>query len=147
LIRLACKCPATHPNRSARESAPPSFRSPGSQRSSTLPPKRSPNSGSSRSRAREILHELSESPRSIVQGACRDAARIADLRHTIDGRREQSLRQMGGILWSLSQTLEHAGQRGETVLASRLTFAGMLRPGAAWRAEIERQIEAPLRKE
>ena len=98
-------------------------------------------------RAREILQELSEAPRAIVQGACRDAARIADLRHTIGGRREQSLRQMGGILWSLSQTLDHAAQSGEAVLLSRLTFAGMLRPGSAWRADIERRIETPLREE
>ncbi len=100
-----------------------------------------------RRRAREILQELSEAPRAIVQGACRDAGRIADLRHTIEGRREQSLRQMGGILWSLAQDLDHAAQRGECVLATRLTFAGMLWPGPAWLSDIERQIEAPLREE
>ena len=100
-----------------------------------------------RRRAREILAELSEAPRAIVQGAHRDAGRIADLRHTIEGRREQSLRQMGGILWSLAQDLDHAAQRGECVLATRLTFAGMLWPGPAWLSDIERQIEAPLREE
>ena len=100
-----------------------------------------------RRRAREILHELGEAPRAIVQGACRDAARIADLRHLIGERREQSLRQMGGILWSLAQTLDHAGVRGEAVLVARLTLTGMLWPGTAWRAELERRIEAPLREE
>ena len=104
-------------------------------------------SGHAMRRAREILDELSEAERAIVQGALRDAERIAHLRHTIGGRREQSLRQMGGILWSLTQTLDHAAQRGEAVLLARLTLTGMVRAGAAWCADIERQVETPLRAE
>ena len=53
----------------------------------------------------------------------KDRERIAGLRTVLEDRKEQSLRQVGGVLWSLTQSYERMQKRGEELLQERLSWA------------------------
>ncbi len=94
-----------------------------------------------RGRAREILQQLSAAPREAVQGAARDAGRLDALHHFIEERKDRSLRQMGGILWSLTQALEHAQKRGEETICDHFTLPALVRLGRGWRQALDTRVE------
>ena len=99
-----------------------------------------------RGRAREILKEISGVSREAVQSATRDGKLLAGMHELIEDRKDQSLRQMGGILWSLSKTLESAQKRGEEIFRPHLSLSGILKAGGAWRGHLEHTVETPLRE-
>ena len=99
-----------------------------------------------RGRAREILKQISGVARDAVQSSIRDGKLLAGMHRLIDERKDQSLRQIGGILWSLSKTLEEAQKHGEEIFRAHLSLPGILRAGGAWRGHLEHTVEAPLRE-
>jgi hypothetical protein len=98
-----------------------------------------------RVRAREILKEISGGSRDAVQSSARDTRLLRGMHQVIEERKDQSLRQMGGILWSLARTLQDAQASGEAVFRQHLTLTGLLRALGVWRADLERNVEARLR--
>lgn len=98
-----------------------------------------------RVRGREILKEITGGARDAVQSSARDGRLLRAMHGTIGQRKEQSLRQMGGILWSLARTLEEAQERGEQAFRRHLTLLGLGRASGAWRMDLQRHVEDPLR--
>lgn len=99
-----------------------------------------------RVRGREILKEITGHARQAVQTSSRDGKLLRDMHGMIEQRKEQALRQIGGILWSLSRALEDAQQRGESAFQTHLTLFGLLRAPGRWRADVQRSVEDRLRE-
>jgi hypothetical protein len=98
-----------------------------------------------RVRGREILKEISGGSRDAVQSATRDGRVLRQMHQLIEERKDQSLRQTGGILWSLARTLQDAEAGGEASFRQHLSLFGLLRALGSWRADLERHIETRLR--
>ncbi len=66
----------------------------------------------------------------------------------LDERKEQSLRQVGGVLWSLAQNFERTQKKSEELLAERLswgrTFQLIFRK-QKWHTEFQESIDQQLR--
>ncbi len=56
-----------------------------------------------------------------------DLAKLHELRAVLEERREQSLRQVGGMLWTIAQASERTQQQGEELLREKLTFTGTVK--------------------
>jgi 50S ribosome-binding GTPase len=98
-----------------------------------------------RVRAREILKEISGTSRDAVQSSARDVRLLRTMHQVIEERKDQSLRQMGGILWSLARTLEEAQTRGEASFRQHLSLVGLLRALQVWRSDLQANVEEKLR--
>ncbi len=95
-----------------------------------------------------VLGDLGNRSREVMETVERDSARIVHIGHELDERKEQSLRQIGGVLWSLTQSYEKAQKRGEELLAEKLTLINSVKlmfNKGDWRHDFENQIEARLR--
>src|SRR6185436_12510451 len=81
-----------------------------------------------------ILDDLGGKVRSASQTLARDLRKLDEIRNSLAEREDQSLRQIGGTLWTLDQSLERAQKRGDDLLRERLTFAGTLKLifGGGW---------------
>ena len=60
----------------------------------------------------------------VVDG---DLVKLRELRGVLEERKEQSFRQVGGVLWTIAQASERTQQRGEELLKEKLTFAGTVK--------------------
>ena len=56
-----------------------------------------------------------------------DLVKLRELRAVLEERREQSLRQVGGMLWTIAQASERTQAQGEELLREKLTFAGTVK--------------------
>jgi tRNA U34 5-carboxymethylaminomethyl modifying GTPase MnmE/TrmE len=78
----------------------------------------------------------------------RDTTRLKQLGYTLQERKEQSLRQIGGFLWTLAQTYEKAQKRGEELLIEKLTLTQTVKlilNKGSWRHDFQSEIEVKLR--
>jgi hypothetical protein len=98
-----------------------------------------------RGRARELLKQITAVSREAVQSSSRDGKLLSGMHRLIEERKDQSLRQMGGILWSLANTLEAAQEHGEASFRQHLSLFGLLRATGRWRDDLERNVEMKLR--
>jgi len=56
-----------------------------------------------------------------------DLMKLRELRAVLEERREQSLRQVGGMLWTIAQASARTQEQGEELLREKLTFAGTVK--------------------
>lgn len=78
----------------------------------------------------------------------RDEGRLGKLNSTLEERKAQSLRQIGGVLYALSQSYEKAQARAEEVLKEKLNFAQTLKlvfRKADWQRDFQQDIEDKLK--
>jgi small GTP-binding protein len=99
--------------------------------------------------AQVIVRELAEKARGAFATIQKDNERIQQLGGVLDERKEQSLRQVGGVLWSLAQNFERTQKKSEELLASRLswgrTFQLIFRK-QKWHTEFQESIDQQLRE-
>jgi GTPase SAR1 family protein len=97
--------------------------------------------------AQVILRELAEKAKGAFATIEKDNERVQQLSGVLEERKEQSLRQVGGVLWSLAQSFERTQRRSEELLAERLswgrTFQLMFRK-QKWHAEFQESIDQQL---
>jgi hypothetical protein len=72
--------------------------------------------------AQVLLRDLGNQVRASMQVVDRDGERLDQLNATLAERKAQSLRQIGGVLWTLSQTYDKSQKRGEELLTEKLTL-------------------------
>ena len=77
--------------------------------------------------AQVILADFSRQVSSAADVVNGDLAKLRELRGVLEERREQSFRQIGGVLWTIAQASERTQKRGEEMLREKLTFAGTLK--------------------
>jgi hypothetical protein len=100
------------------------------------------------STTRVVLRDLGEKTNAAMGVVERDAERIGQVQGVLESRKEQSLRQMGGVLYTLSQSYEKAQRRGEELLAQRLTLfqtARLILNKGQWRHGFQQELESQLR--
>jgi small GTP-binding protein len=98
--------------------------------------------------AQVIVRELAEKAKGAFATIQKDNDRIAELGGVLEERKEQSLRQVGGVLWSLAQNFERTQKKSEELLAARLswgrTFQLVFRK-QKWHTEFQESIDQQLR--
>lgn len=93
------------------------------------------------------LQDLSAKARNAFDIVRKDAERLAGLHTVLDDRKEQSLRQVGGVLWSLTQSYERMQKRGEELLQEKLSWAETLKlvfHKKEWQASFQQTIDEQL---
>jgi GTPase SAR1 family protein len=78
----------------------------------------------------------------------RRKAKAIQIEHELADSKEQALRQIGGVLWSMAQSHEEAQKRGEELFLERLTLPNAVRllfRSGDWRRDLHGQIEECLR--
>jgi len=95
-----------------------------------------------------IVRELGEKAKGAFATIQKDNERIQQLGGVLEERKEQSLRQVGGVLWSLAQNFERTQKKSEDLLVERLswgrTFQLMFRK-QKWHTEFQESIDQQLR--
>jgi small GTP-binding protein len=98
--------------------------------------------------AQVIVRELAEKAKGAFATIQKDDARIREMDGVLEERKEQSLRQVGGVLWSLAQNFERTQKKSEELLAERLswgrTFQLIFRK-QKWHTEFQESIDQQLR--
>jgi len=98
--------------------------------------------------AQVIVRELAEKAKGAFATISRDNDRIQQLGGSLDERKEQSLRQVGGVLWSLAQNFERTQKKSEELLSERLswgrTFQLIFRK-QKWHTDFQESIDSQLR--
>jgi len=98
--------------------------------------------------AQVIVRELAEKAKGAFATIQKDDERIRQLAGILEERKEQSLRQVGGVLWSLAQNFERTQKKSEELLAERLswgrTFQLMFRK-QKWHTDFQESIDQQLR--
>ena len=77
--------------------------------------------------AQVIFSDFSKQVTSAADVVDGDLAKLRELRSVLEERKEQSFRQVGGVLWTIAQASERTQQRGEELLKEKLTFAGTVK--------------------
>ena len=99
--------------------------------------------------AQVIVRELAEKAKGAFATIQKDNDRIQQLGGVLEERKEQSLRQVGGVLWSLAQNFERTQKKSEELLADRLswsrTFQLVFRK-QKWHTEFQESIDQQLRE-
>jgi small GTP-binding protein len=99
--------------------------------------------------AQVIVRELAERAKGAFATIEKDGDRIVQLGGVLDERKEQSLRQVGGVLWSLAQNFERTQKKSEELLAERLswgrTFQLIFRK-QKWHTDFQESIDQQLRE-
>ncbi len=96
-----------------------------------------------------ILDDLGGKLRSAAQTLSRDLRKLDEIKAGLAEREEQSLRQIGGMLWTLMQSLERTQNRGEQMLREKLTIGGTLKlilGGGGWQKEFHSDLETRQRE-
>ncbi len=94
-----------------------------------------------------VLRELGEKARGAFATTEKDIERLHELEHILDERKEQSLRQVGGVMWSLQQSYERSQKGAEDLLAQRLSFAQTMKlifRKEKWHADFQESIDKLL---
>ncbi len=98
--------------------------------------------------AQVIVRELADKAKGAFATIQKDDDRIRQLEGVLDGRKEQSLRQVGGVLWSLAQNFERTQKKSEELLAEQLswgrTFQLIFRK-QKWHRDFQESIDEQLR--
>ena len=99
--------------------------------------------------AQVIVRELAEKAKGAFATIQKDNDRIQQLGGVLEERKEQSLRQVGGVLWSLAQNFERTQKKSEELLAERLswgrTFQLIFRK-QKWHTDFQESIDQQLRE-
>ncbi len=99
--------------------------------------------------AQVIVRALSEKAKGAFATIEKDDQRVQKLGGVLEERKEQSFRQVGGVLWSLAQNFERTQRKSEQLLAERLswgrTFQLIFRK-QKWQAEFQESIDQQLRE-
>jgi hypothetical protein len=77
--------------------------------------------------AQVILGDFEQQVSKAVEVVNGDMKKLSELRAVLEERREQSFRQIGGVLWTIAQASERTQKRGEELLREKLTFTGTLK--------------------
>ena len=77
--------------------------------------------------AQVIFADFSRQVMSAADVVDGDLVKLRELRGVLEERKEQSFRQVGGVLWTIAQASERAQKRGEELLKEKLTFAGTVK--------------------
>ncbi len=99
--------------------------------------------------SRVILGDLAEKTRGAFQILKQDGEKLANLNISLAERKDQSMRQVGGVLWTLAQSYERSQKRGEELLREKLSFFETLKlvfRHANWKSEFEEKIETKLQE-
>jgi small GTP-binding protein len=95
-----------------------------------------------------IVRELAEKAKGAFATIQKDNDRIQQLGGVLEERKEQSLRQVGGVLWSLAQNFERTQKKSEELLADRLSWGRTLQlvfRKQKWHTEFQESIDQQLR--
>ena len=98
--------------------------------------------------AQVIVRELAEKARGAFTTIQKDNDRVQQLGGVLDERKEQSLRQVGGVLWSLAQSFERTQRKSEQLLVERLSWARTFQlvfRKQKWHTEFQESIDQQLR--
>jgi len=96
-----------------------------------------------------ILRDLGAKVREAMDVVERDTARLAEIDHSMVARKEQSVRQLDGVVWTLTQSYERAQRRGEELLLEKLTLPNtfkLVMGKGDWRYDFQKQLEDQLRE-
>ena len=99
--------------------------------------------------AQVILRELGEKVREAMQIVDRDSQRLVELDNSLIARKDQSVRQLGGVIWTLSQSYDRAQARGEEMLLEKLTLPNTIKlilNKGDWRYDFQQKLEVQLRE-
>jgi len=99
--------------------------------------------------AQVILRELGAKVREAMDIVERDTQRLAELDNSLIARKDQSVRQLGGVVWTLSQSYDRAAKRGEELLLERLTLPNTIKlilNKGDWRYDFQQKLEVQLRE-
>ncbi|MEA3210157.1 MAG: hypothetical protein QOE70_3214 [Chthoniobacter sp.] len=94
--------------------------------------------------ALRLLGDLADQPRAAIRNAEQAGHRVEEQRLTLVERKDQSLRQSAGELWSLAQTFDAAQSRGEQILLRRLKYRSLVRERTDWQAAFQREVDERL---
>jgi len=101
--------------------------------------------------ARCILLDASARVESALHILARDAEKLTGMQHAIDEHKEQSLRHVSGVLWTLAQCYERLQKRCERTLEERLSFSGAvgLKKGATRPAggAVDHELQDSIRRQ
>jgi GTPase SAR1 family protein len=95
-----------------------------------------------------IVRELAEKAKGAFATIQRDNERIQQLGGVLEERKEQSLRQVGGVLWQLAQNFERTQKKSEELLAERLSWGRTMQlifRKQKWHTEFQESIDQQLR--
>jgi len=98
--------------------------------------------------AQVIVRELAEKAKGAFATIQKDNDRIQKMGGILEERKEQSLRQVGGVLWSLAQNFERTQKKSEDLLAERLSWGRTLQlmfRKQKWHTEFQESIDQQLR--
>jgi small GTP-binding protein len=79
-----------------------------------------------------------------------DQDKLASIRGSFAARKSQTLRQIGGFMREIERAYDGCRERGEKVLAERLTFSKTLKmvfSGSHWQRDFQEHVEAEVKKE
>jgi GTPase SAR1 family protein len=99
--------------------------------------------------AQVILDEHGTQVRGAVQTLDRDLKKLEEIRGSLREREEQSVRQTGGLMWTIAQNYERTQRRGEDLLRQKLTFGKTLRlvfGGSGWEKSFQAELESKQRE-
>ena len=77
--------------------------------------------------AQVIFADFSRQVMSAADVVDGDLVKLRELRAVLGERKEQSFRQVGGVLWTIAQASERTQKRGEELLKEKLTFMGTVK--------------------
>lgn len=96
-----------------------------------------------------LLKDLGGKVREAMEQVETDARRLSEMDHSLVARKEQSIRQLGGVVWTLSQSYDRAQKRGEEMLEEKLTLASTFKliiGKGDWRYDFQKKLEDQLRE-
>ena len=99
--------------------------------------------------AQVILTEQASQVRGAAQTLAADLKKLDEIRSSLREREEQSVRQTGGLLWTISQNYERTQKRGEELLRQKLSFGKTLRlifGGSGWEKSFQAELESKQRE-
>jgi GTPase SAR1 family protein len=99
--------------------------------------------------AQTTLGTISGTVREAIERLKKDTEKLTTLQLSIEDRKEQSLRQVGGMLWNLTQSWERVQKLGEESLQRSLSMfetCKLIFARSAWAEEFREQTETKLRE-
>ncbi len=96
-----------------------------------------------------LLEDLARKVRVGMEVVEQDSQRLNLVRASLETRRDQSRRQIGAVLYSLTQSYERAQRRGEELLAGRLSMWQTMKlifNKGQWSHSFQQELEDTLRE-
>jgi predicted GTPase len=98
--------------------------------------------------ALQVLSGFESHARKSTTAIEREKNAIREIEHELADSKEQALRQIGGVLWSMAQSYDKAQKRSEELFLERLTLLNSFRllfRSGKWQRELHGKIEERLR--